>query len=258
MRNKNCKQCNLHNSAESVCIEGKGPRADIMFIGGSPGFKEDEYGEPFIGRSGRILNAILDGLNIDRDDVFITYAVRCKSPENRKPTMKEMRACREYLFNEVVKVNPKIIVTLGNAALKTLFDSNKLSVNKERGKVLNFIHNGIKVIPTYDPMAAIKNQYYAKLIFGDLHKVLKSPNLGYNDAFKGFHRTYRLISPKNKSTALKRLTRASIISLDIESTGLDMYDSQQQLLMIGMSDKPHEADCWRITSGNLKVKACRD
>lgn len=247
IRNKECKDCDLHKSADFVCLPGYGQvPSKIMIIGEAPGYREDESGVPFVGKSGRLLDTILETVGLDRDKVYITNVVHCRPPDNRTPSMAEMRACRKYLIRERKIIRPKIIVTLGNIALKGLFNSNTYSVKKERGKILDY--RGIKVIPTYHPAAALRASYYAKLIYEDLQRGLEMAGSSSKLGPKG---AYTLITTDNRSTALKRLLKAKVISLDVETSSLDMFDKKEKLICIGISDKAGEAFVFPATDKNL-------
>src|SRR5690606_25203552 len=107
-RNPNCQLCPLHRDAEFVCLYGKGPkRRDVMIIGEAPGHREDDSGKPFVGRSGQLLMKLLKQVGWEREDVYITNAVKCRPLENRTPKKKEIEACKVYLEDEIETVKPK-------------------------------------------------------------------------------------------------------------------------------------------------------
>lgn len=141
-------------------MKGTGPRdAKIFFIGEAPGKKEDEAGKPFVGRSGRFLDSMLMKAGVGRDEVFITNIVRCRPPNNRKPTRKEMEACLPSLIGEIKSVAPKMIVTLGSSPLNALTGyAGRLAdvVGDERPIEIGGIT--IPVIPCYHPSAAMRNR----------------------------------------------------------------------------------------------------
>jgi len=109
-----------------------------MLVGQNPGKKEAETGRPFVGRSGKYLDKILEKNGIDREKLFITNTVKHKTPENRKPEDDEIEACLPYLEKQIKIINPKIVVLLG-----------KVAENTPRKK-------GIKYIETYHPAAAMR------------------------------------------------------------------------------------------------------
>jgi uracil-DNA glycosylase family 4 len=140
-----------------------------VFVGEAPGYDEDSRGVPFVGRAGAMLDALLRENGFRREDVFVTNAVRCRPPENRDPSVKELKACREYLVNELRSVQPKYIVALGNTALRALTGDS--GVGKHRGAVLPAhpdFGNSSSVVVTAHPAAALRYPHFADQIREDL------------------------------------------------------------------------------------------
>lgn len=146
-----------------------------MLIGEAPGREEDRFGEPFVGESGQALNFIIHKAGWIREHLFITNAVRCRPPENRKPLKVEIVACREYLHNEIAKVKPAVIITLGAVALSSLFD--KLALKNNLLRMLKF-KNSI-VIPTIHPARALNSSKSA--LFGWIEAAFVIANNLLND-----------------------------------------------------------------------------
>ena len=146
----NCEKCRLcGNRLNAVFGEGN-IDADIMFTGESPGKEESEQGRPFVGRSGKLLNAwIIKELGLTRKDVYIANIIKCRPPSNRNPQPDEVELCLPYLNKQIEIIKPKIIILLGAVALKSLFQNNNLGIMKCRGKWLSY--NDIPVMPTYHP-----------------------------------------------------------------------------------------------------------
>lgn len=114
-----CKKCRLWKGAKHG-VPGEGPaNAKVMLIGQNPGATEDETGRPFIGRTGRFLNAVLAENSIKREELFITSIVKHTSPKNRKPLPDEVAACLPYLTAQISVIKPKIIMLLGETAKAT-------------------------------------------------------------------------------------------------------------------------------------------
>jgi len=153
---KKCMQCPLSNLGRTQVVFGSGnPDAQIMIIGEGPGQKEDEQGKPFVGRSGELLNHIFENLLLKREDLFITNIVKCRPPNNRKPTKGESRSCKSLLLvNQINIIRPKIICTLGSAALQGLLEQN-LKITQVRGTLLSY--QDIPVLPTYHPAYILRN-----------------------------------------------------------------------------------------------------
>ena len=117
----NCTRCPALCAARSQIVNGVGKaNAPIMFVGQNPGVFEDKDGVPFVGKSGQLLALMCDAAGIPRGSIYRTNAVRCFSPGNRKPKREEVENCRDYLIEEILEVNPAVIVTLGDTALQAL------------------------------------------------------------------------------------------------------------------------------------------
>lgn len=129
LKNPECKLCKLCKSSQHVCILGKGNvMAPIVLIGEAPGKAEVQTGKPFMGRAGKLLDRVLQAIDI-ADMVYITNAVRCRPPENRDPTNAELEACHYYLKREIDIIKPKVVVLLGKVAVKSLGLSGDVNVD---------------------------------------------------------------------------------------------------------------------------------
>jgi DNA polymerase len=132
-----CERCPALVEARSRIVNGTGPAdADLLFVGEGPGEQEDRQGEPFVGRSGSVLDDALRDVGLARADVRITNCVRCRPPENRDPTAEELDNCRGYLESEIAQVDPELIVTLGKVPGEHLLDRS-VAVTKEAGEVVD-------------------------------------------------------------------------------------------------------------------------
>ena len=130
------------------------PTADLMFVGEGPGAQEDEQGLPFVGRSGKLLDRLLqEEVGIDRSACYITNVVKCRPPGNRAPKPDEIVACRPYLSEQLALVDPAVIVTLGNFASKLLLDT-ETGITKLRGR--SYEYAGRSLVPTFHPAAALR------------------------------------------------------------------------------------------------------
>ena len=137
LRVTECTRCPALVESRSQIVNGAGPAdADLLFVGEGPGEKEDEQGEPFVGRSGSVLDDALRDVGLARADVRITNCVRCRPPENRDPTTEELENCRGYLESEIAQVDPELIVTLGKVPSQHLLDRS-VAVTKEAGDVVD-------------------------------------------------------------------------------------------------------------------------
>lgn len=130
-----CERCPALVESRSQIVDGVGPAdADLLFVGEAPGANEDQQGEPFVGRSGGVLDSELRDAGIPRHDVRITNCVRCRPPENRDPSVEERENCRGYLDREIAAVDPELVVTLGKVPAENLLDRS-VAVTSEAGDI---------------------------------------------------------------------------------------------------------------------------
>ena len=132
-----CERCPALVESRSRIVNGVGPAdADLLFVGEGPGANEDEQGEPFVGRSGTVLDDALRDAGLARGDVRITNCVRCRPPENRDPTTGELNNCREYLETEIERLDPELIVTMGKVPSEHLLERS-VGVTTEAGDLFD-------------------------------------------------------------------------------------------------------------------------
>jgi DNA polymerase len=149
-----CTRCPLAATRTQVVFGVGDPDADLMFVGEAPGREEDLRGEPFVGRSGQLLDRLLDEeLGIGRDRVYIANVVKCRPPDNRDPRPEEIVACRPYLAQQVGLIAPSVVVTLGNFATKLLLDTDQ-GITKLRGA--SYPMGDTTLVPTFHPAAALR------------------------------------------------------------------------------------------------------
>jgi len=149
-----CTACPLAAGRTTVVFGTGDPSADLMLVGEAPGRDEDLVGEPFVGRSGRLLDRLLEEeLGRSRAECYIANVVKCRPPGNRDPLPEEVAACRHFLDGQVAIVAPRVVVTLGNFAARTLLGTPD-GVTRLRGRTYPFA--GGVVVPTYHPAAALR------------------------------------------------------------------------------------------------------
>ena len=148
-----CTLCRLSAGRTQVVFADGDPNAELMFIGEGPGHHEDQRGLPFVGAAGQLLNRLLGGIGMRREEVRITNTVLCRPPGNRDPLPDELASCRPYLLQHVDLVDPKVIVTLGNFATKVILD-RPVAISRVRGQ--RHTWNGRIVIPTFHPAAVLR------------------------------------------------------------------------------------------------------
>ncbi|MGH9082540.1 MAG: uracil-DNA glycosylase [Acidimicrobiales bacterium] len=150
-----CTRCPLSATRTQVVFGVGDPSADLMLVGEGPGRDEDLAGEPFVGRSGKLLDRLMaEELGIDRRSCYIANVVKCRPPQNREPRPDEMDACREYLDRQIELVAPRVIVTLGNVATRALLATSD-GIRRVRGRAYPF--GPAQLVPTYHPAAALRS-----------------------------------------------------------------------------------------------------
>ena len=175
-----CKKCKLCMGRTNIVFGTGNKNADIMFIGEGPGADEDRLGEPFVGKAGKLMDQAFKGLGINRNDVYIANIVKCRPPNNRTPEQDEAMACLDYLRNQVILVKPKIIVLLGNTALKNILGQEH-SITASRGNWMQ--KKGILYMPTWHPAALLRDESKKIDFWKDLKQVVgkyKEIKLGEN------------------------------------------------------------------------------
>ncbi len=150
-----CTRCPLAEGRTQVVFGVGDPHADLMFVGEGPGAQEDLQGEPFVGRSGQLLDRLVqEELGLTRDRFYIANAVKCRPPGNRDPQPAEIAECRPWLESQVALIDPRVVVTLGNFATKLLLDTTE-GITRVRGRAYPF-RNGM-LVPTFHPAAALRS-----------------------------------------------------------------------------------------------------
>ena len=149
-----CVECGLSESRTQVVFGSGNPNADYFFIGEGPGAKEDLEGEPFIGRSGKLLSCLIgEELKIDRSQCYIANVVKCRPPNNRNPKSIEISTCKPYLDEQIQLVNPVVIIPLGNFASRLLLNT-KEGITNLRGERYSYKQHYL--VPTFHPAAALR------------------------------------------------------------------------------------------------------
>ena len=169
----NCTRCPLHEGRTKIVHSEGDPNADLMFVGEAPGADEDASGRPFVGRAGQLLNKIIEAIQMRREDVFIGNINRCRPPGNRQPTLVEAHTCRPFLTREIAVVRPKVIVVMGNTAMKNLLDT-KEGITKLRGTFQDYY--GIKVMPTFHPAYLLRDPSKKREVWEDMKRVREELN----------------------------------------------------------------------------------
>lgn len=161
-----CQRCALADTRHNV-VFGVGSRsAEVMLIGEGPGENEDLQGEPFVGRAGKLLDEMLELIDLDRrTNVYIGNIVKCRPPNNRDPLNTEQEACIGYLRNQVALLRPKIIVCLGRVAATRLIRED-YKITREHGQWLE--RSGVWMTALYHPAAILRDPSKRPDTFVDL------------------------------------------------------------------------------------------
>jgi DNA polymerase len=139
-----------------------------MVIGEAPGAEEDRQGEPFVGRAGQLLNAMLLAIGLQRDQVFIANILKCRPPGNRDPRPEEALKCEPFLLRQVALVRPRVILAVGGIAAQNLLKSQE-PVGKMRGRAFQF--EGIPVVVSYHPAYLLRSPEQKAKSWQDLQRV---------------------------------------------------------------------------------------
>lgn len=157
-----CKKCGLSDTRKNALIGEGNINAGILFVALSPGAKEDLGNRMFIGPSGQVFNKLLQAAGIERQSVYMTNLVKCLLPKNRKPTYDEIKSCSCFLHNEILIIQPQIIVPLGYYATRSILtkyhadpSQEEMSFKNINGKLL--ILDGMKIFPLTHPSALLYN-----------------------------------------------------------------------------------------------------
>jgi len=182
---ESCLKCPLGKTRIKAVFGVGLPKAKVLFIGEAPGFSEDRKGEPFVGRSGQLLDKILDSIGLSRQTVYIANMVKChpmKDPltpdargNDRPPTPEEVAACRPYLDAQIDLITPRVIVTLGSVATKAMIH-NEEPISMVRGswrKYTTRSGRSVKLLPTFHPAALLHNPNLKKLVWIDMKNLKK-------------------------------------------------------------------------------------
>ncbi len=167
---KSCQKCELGLSRKNFVFGVGNHSTEIVFVGEAPGKDEDEQGEPFVGRAGKLLTEMLKEIGLKREEVFICNILKCRPPGNRDPLPNEVEKCEPYLLKQLSLLKPKIIVALGRIAGNTLLKTSE-SLTNLRKEIYDYY--GIPLIITFHPAAILRNPQWKKPTLEDLSKAKK-------------------------------------------------------------------------------------
>jgi uracil-DNA glycosylase len=163
-----CQRCKLAPTRNKIVFGQGDPHAALVFIGEGPGADEDEQGLPFVGRAGKLLNRMIQSIDMKREEVYICNIVKCRPPMNRTPEKDEVDACSPFLFRQIQAIKPRLICCLGSPAMKTLLGI-KEGITKVRGQIFDFA--ATKVLVAYHPAYILRNPREEKILREDFEKI---------------------------------------------------------------------------------------
>lgn len=152
-----CKRCPLYKTATNPVPGNGDANAEIMLAGEAPGYWEDQKGIPFCGPAGKLLDELLESINLKRTEVFVTNILRHRPPNNRDPLPEEIEACKCYLDEQILTIAPKAIVTLGRFSMAKFLPFAKISKDHGVGRVIVFNDRRLIIIPMFHPAAALRS-----------------------------------------------------------------------------------------------------
>jgi len=160
-----CTQCELHKTRTQAVFGTGNQNAQWLFVGEAPGADEDRQGEPFVGKAGQLLNAMLFALGLKREDIYIANVLKCRPPNNRDPQPCEVEQCEPYLARQIELIQPRIIVTLGRHAVHNLLKTDK-ALGRLRGQKMDY--RGTPLLATYHPAYLLRNPVDKRKVWQDL------------------------------------------------------------------------------------------
>jgi DNA polymerase len=167
-----CMRCPLAQTRTQVVFGSGNPRADLMFVGEAPGFHEDKQGVPFVGQAGKLLDRLLEGIGLSREEVFVANVLKCRPPGNRDPQPDEIEACESHLFRQIELIRPTLVATLGNFATK-LLSGRPTGITRVHGTPQEVTLGGsaVTLYPLYHPAAALYTRSMLSVLEQDFARI---------------------------------------------------------------------------------------
>jgi uracil-DNA glycosylase len=167
-----CTRCALAQTRTQVVFGSGDPNADLMFVGEAPGYHEDAQGVPFVGQAGKLLDRLLHGIGLSRDEVFVSNVLKCRPPGNRDPQPEEIQACESHLFRQIELIRPTLVATLGNFATK-LLSGRPLGITRVHGtpQQVTLGGNAVTLYPLYHPAAALYTRSMLSVLEEDFARI---------------------------------------------------------------------------------------
>jgi DNA polymerase len=167
-----CTKCALAGGRTQVVFGAGDPDSDLMFVGEAPGFHEDKQGVPFVGAAGKLLDQLLEGIGLTREEVYIANVLMCRPPGNRDPLPEEIQACESHLWRQIELIEPRVVATLGNFATK-LLSGRPTGITRVHGQEQEVTLGGRRVLlyPIYHPAAALYTPRMLEVLKSDFARL---------------------------------------------------------------------------------------
>ena len=166
------EDCSLKNNSQQLVLGDGDINSSIMLIGEAPGIEEDKFGKTFMGEVGDLLKKMLNAINIKKENIYSTYAINFRPPEDRKPTTAEIKRYSLYLQKHISIINPKIIILMGSTAMEALTGlNNKISIERGKWKEIIIKNTSYNVIITFSPSYLLRIPENKKYSWEDLKKI---------------------------------------------------------------------------------------
>lgn len=173
---QNCQKCPLYKTRNQPLVGDGSINSQILIIGEAPGYYENLSGKAFQGSSGKIFDQLLNLINLKREDVYIANVLKCHPPKNHNPRPEEIKACINYLYQQIKIIKPKIILTLGKFASENIFEKCHLKFSKitqMHGQIFKIktSYGNTKIVPLYHPARACYNNNMQSILKKDFLKI---------------------------------------------------------------------------------------
>lgn len=168
---QDCTACELHRTRKQVVFSRGTGTSGLCFVGEGPGADEDEQGYPFVGAAGQLLDRMITAMGFGRDEVYVCNIVKCRPPNNRKPSDEEMQLCRPFVERQLALLKPQVIVALGATAVAGLLGETR-GITKIRG-TFRLYEGRIAVMPTFHPAYLLRNPAAKREVWSDLQQVVQ-------------------------------------------------------------------------------------
>lgn len=165
-----CTKCHLCETRTNVVFGVGNPQAELVIVGEAPGANEDRLGQPFVGRAGQLLDAMLEAIDLQRKDIYICNILKCRPPNNRDPAPDEVAKCTPYLERQIAHIKPKLILAVGRIAAHYLLGVDT-QIGKLRGQRFTFSSSNTDLFVTYHPAYLLRNPRDKAKVYQDLLQV---------------------------------------------------------------------------------------